>query len=344
MKSKRQPVQVVGPRPVTVTATYVDDPSSAVNRTVSGSGTSRVSVSLHVTAGTSVDAFTVQETLPNGLIPSTISSGGTWEPIGRTLTWALLVDTASQILTYKLTGTAGDYTLTGTGDFTGSDINTAGDCAIQIGLPEIVIVGGADVEGNIGYSFLSFSVVLPRADTQTVDVTYATTDGTAVAGSDYVPINGTLTFDPGQTEIPLVVSVIGDMDVEPDETFHVVLSAPNIGTIPQGEASGTILDDDDMRPVLDLDGGLPGVDMGVSFARVGLPVGIVNADTLTITDPGLLKEACKFFIDVETQFGVAQIEAGADALWFGGCNESTHLMSVDTYMEELYEKERRRLH
>ena len=73
------------------------------------------------------------------------------------------------------------------------------------------------------------------------------------------------------------------------------------------------------------------------FTAIALLFGIDETMMLTITNPDLLKEANKYFIDIETAFGLAQIEAGADALWFGGCNESTHLMSVDTYMRLAFE-------
>jgi uroporphyrinogen decarboxylase len=50
-------------------------------------------------------------------------------------------------------------------------------------------------------------------------------------------------------------------------------------------------------------------------------------------DPQLIKDTVKFFIEMQSMWGLAQIEAGADALWFGDCNASGHLISVDNYME-----------
>ena len=46
---------------------------------------------------------------------------------------------------------------------------------------------------------LAFAVTLSRAASGTVTVGYATTDGTAAAGSDYTATNGTLTFAAGET-------------------------------------------------------------------------------------------------------------------------------------------------
>ena len=49
-------------------------------------------------------------------------------------------------------------------------------------------------------------VTLSAASTSPVTVQYATSDGTAVAGTDYTAQTGTVTFAPGQTSrlIPLV--------------------------------------------------------------------------------------------------------------------------------------------
>jgi len=67
------------------------------------------------------------------------------------------------------------------------------------------------------------------------------------------------------------------------------------------------------------------------FTAVALLYGIDQTMMMTITDPDLIRDTCEFFVDLETDFGLAQFEAGADAVWYGGCNESTHLMSVKTY-------------
>ena len=56
-------------------------------------------------------------------------------------------------------------------------------------------------------------------------VSYATANGTATAGSDYVAASGTLTFAAGETSKTLTRPVLGDTDLEPDETFAVTLCA-----------------------------------------------------------------------------------------------------------------------
>ena len=48
----------------------------------------------------------------------------------------------------------------------------------------------------------TFTVSLSAPSTQPVTVTYATGDGTATQGQDYLATTGTLTFAPGQTQQP----------------------------------------------------------------------------------------------------------------------------------------------
>ena len=50
-------------------------------------------------------------------------------------------------------------------------------------------------------------------------------------------------------------------------------------------------------------------------------------------NPQLLTDTMKFYVDLQLQFGVEQRKAGADALWYGDCNASSHLMSLDHYRE-----------
>jgi hypothetical protein len=81
-----------------------------------------------------------------------------------------------------------------------------------------------------------------------VTVNYATANGTATAGSDYVAQTGTLTFTPGQTSRTTNVTVNGDTTVEPNETFVVNLSGPSGATIADGQGQVTITNDDSTTP------------------------------------------------------------------------------------------------
>lgn len=77
-----------------------------------------------------------------------------------------------------------------------------------------------------------------------------TSDGTATAGSDYVPLSETLTFAPGETEKTLTVQIINDDVLEPAETFHLTLSGPTGNSTLGGQSSATLtIGDDDLHTV-----------------------------------------------------------------------------------------------
>src|SRR6185369_1107733 len=99
-------------------------------------------------------------------------------------------------------------------------------------------------EGNSGTTNAVFQVDLSPASGQTVTVDYSTVDGTAGAGTDYVPMADTLTFVPGATHATITVPVFGDLLSEANETFSVQLTNPVAATIGKGAGIATILDDD----------------------------------------------------------------------------------------------------
>ena len=99
-------------------------------------------------------------------------------------------------------------------------------------------------EGASGTSVMTFTATLSAASGQTVTADYATSDGTAIAGSDYSAASGTLTFTPGQTQQSVDVTIAGDTLVELDEAFTVTLSNPVNATIATAGASGSIANDD----------------------------------------------------------------------------------------------------
>ena len=64
-----------------------------------------------------------------------------------------------------------------------------------------------------------------------ITVNYATSNGTALAGSDYTTTNGTLTFLDKETSKTIVIPIINDSDEEPDETINIALSLPGPNSI-----------------------------------------------------------------------------------------------------------------
>jgi hypothetical protein len=74
----------------------------------------------------------------------------------------------------------------------------------------------------------------------TVTVKYTTTDGSAVAGTDYAKTNGTLTFGPGQTVQNISVPIIDRSGATPTRSFGITLSSPNNAVVTDGTGVVTI--------------------------------------------------------------------------------------------------------
>ena len=111
--------------------------------------------------------------------------------------------------------------------------------------PALSVANATAAEPDAGQSAtLDFVVTLNRAASGTVTVDYATSDGTATAGADYTAASGTLSFQPGETSKTVTVTVLSDAHDEGSETLTLTLSNPTGAVIGDGEATGTITNDD----------------------------------------------------------------------------------------------------
>ena len=92
-----------------------------------------------------------------------------------------------------------------------------------------------------------FRIALAPASEQQVRVAYRTQDGTARAGKDYALTSGVAEFPPGTTEQLVSVPLLDDGEVEPAETFRLLLASPVNAELAVAEALATIGDDDGER-------------------------------------------------------------------------------------------------
>jgi hypothetical protein len=109
--------------------------------------------------------------------------------------------------------------------------------------PNIGINDTSVTECDTGTHQALFSVTLSRPSTQPITVDFATSDGTATAGSDYDSAAGTVTFQPGQRVVTVAVTIRGDTDPEGFEGFFVNLSSASFGTITDPQAVGGIVNE-----------------------------------------------------------------------------------------------------
>ncbi|MEI6083587.1 MAG: Ig-like domain-containing protein [Verrucomicrobiota bacterium] len=110
--------------------------------------------------------------------------------------------------------------------------------------PNLAITDVTIAEGNVGTTPITFQVFLTPPATNTVTVDFATADGSALAGSDYVATNGALTFLPGELLKTITVSASANTVNEPDKVFFVNLTNPINATAAPAQGIGIILNDD----------------------------------------------------------------------------------------------------
>ena len=108
-------------------------------------------------------------------------------------------------------------------------------------------VSDASAEEAEGAS-LNFTVTLSQALSETVTVSYRTSDGTARAGSDYRATSGWLYFGPGQTEKTVTVPVLDDELDEGSETLTLTVwnMSPQHMSVADPIGTGTIVNTDRM--------------------------------------------------------------------------------------------------
>ncbi len=106
-------------------------------------------------------------------------------------------------------------------------------------VPRLAVASNHTLKGNAGTSDALVTLSLCLPSTTIVQVTYATADGTAVQGTDYVHTTGTATFQPGITSQTITVPIIGDFLARGNKTFKVKLSAAS--GAPIGASSASIL-------------------------------------------------------------------------------------------------------
>lgn len=113
-----------------------------------------------------------------------------------------------------------------------------------------------------------------------VTVNYATSDGTAVAPTDYTPSSGALTFDPGQTVKTFTVPILDDAIAEDSEQILLTLSGAAVSE--PSSATITILDDDP-DPEISFTSGLEMVDESIGNAELTVTLSEVSGRAVTVS-------------------------------------------------------------
>ncbi len=212
--------------PATVLASSVDSTVATFTVTLSAPSAQAVSAAYATADGTAmagVDYVAASATL-------TFTPGG---PLQQTI--MVTVDAAPQYdvaktFTVNLSSPAG--AIVGTGQ-------AAGTIANPNIPPQVAISSATVIASTSGTLAAHFTVSLSAPSAQTVTVFYATSDGTARAGVDYVAVPPTpVTFMPGQTALPVAVTVNSEPATAQDLSFAVNLSSPNGAVISSAFGTG----------------------------------------------------------------------------------------------------------
>ncbi|RTZ43179.1 trypsin-like serine protease [Candidimonas sp. SYP-B2681] len=115
--------------------------------------------------------------------------------------------------------------------------------------PEDVKLEVAEHNSGTSYAYFLLQFTGMRSDpNQILSVDYATRNGTATSGSDYIAVSGTLNLYPDENSAVIPVEVMGDTIPEPAETFYLDVFNPLGGSFGEGivklTAVRTIVDDD----------------------------------------------------------------------------------------------------
>ncbi|MCG7927006.1 MAG: hypothetical protein JAY67_15910 [Candidatus Thiodiazotropha taylori] len=214
-----------------------------------GGGTATISVSR---SGGSSGAVSVDYASADG----TATAGSDYVAVSGTLSLADGVSSgAFQVTLSDDTSYEGDETLslmlsnpTG-GAVLGS--NTTAGLTIseddEIPLSGLLVFSAAQFGAEEFDGIVEITVERQGGSSGSVQVNYSTSDGTAVAGSDYEVASGSLTFADGELSKTVEVTIIDDSLLEGSESFNISLSDA-VGTILGDVTTATVVIGDDDEP------------------------------------------------------------------------------------------------
>jgi len=97
------------------------------------------------------------------------------------------------------------------------------------------------IKPHSGLGAARFTLRLSSAIQDSVQVHFATSDGTALADVDYKAKSGVVTFAKGATNVVVTVSILGSTLPGPTTIFSLTLSDPVNGSLGRNVATGTLL-------------------------------------------------------------------------------------------------------
>ena len=141
--------------------------------------------------------------------------------------------------------------LTNVGGATVADGQAVGTITNDDVAPSLSVGDVSITEGNSGTKQATFTVQLSAPAASPVSYSFATANGTASAPGDYLALSGSGTIPAGVSSQAVTVTINGDTAVEGNETFLLNISGVSGATVVDGQATGTI-SNDDVLPTLSI--------------------------------------------------------------------------------------------
>ena len=186
-------------------------------------------------------------------------------------------------------------------------------------------------EGDSGTTTLTFTARLTdangrtQASAKTITAYYEVLSGSATAGTDFTAASGRLTFAPGETSKTIDVSVLGDTEVEGDETLTVKWTGWENVWLVSYTHTGTITNDDSAPP--------PVISATLTIADASAEEGDALSFSVALDNavPGGLTVTPSF---TDGTAASTDYTANTNALNFTGKAGETQTLSVSTTEDE----------
>ena len=103
-------------------------------------------------------------------------------------------------------------------------------------------------------SIFSFTISLDKAATSEVSMHYSTMDGSAKAGTDFIPSSGTITIPVNSTKANIDITVTGDSLRKENQLFYIQLDNIQNAVLKVSKATGTIINENGLYLPVDNSG------------------------------------------------------------------------------------------
>jgi hypothetical protein len=226
----------------TTDLTSVNEGGGHVNVTIerTGGGNVEASVRLNVSGGGAMYNVYPAAWQPNdfGDVPATVTFAA--GEMSKTIAIPIVDDAqveTTEAFTVTMSGPSNDATL-------GSQSMTTVEIVDNESAFEWDSGGSLSVDENAGTA--SVTIVRKGSTAAAGSVSYSTYDLSALAGSDYAPVQGTVSFGAGESAKIVTIPITNDPLAEPNESFGIQLSSPTGGATLGSYVWGsvTIVNDD----------------------------------------------------------------------------------------------------